>query len=407
MRKGIYKDPVHGTWYINVKVHVGNKLKVCKIRGYETKSQADADYERAVNAWIKDHEDHWKVMFFSDLVEQSKETRSLDVKLQTYRTDLSIFNKYLSYFNSFLIKDVFKQEVIMSWYRDFTRRTDVSTARKNKVITCFKRVLAYAYQHLYVDAQTYQVCDIILKKVRIGVQIKEEKTVWTREEFETFLDHIPTNKIWYPFFLLFGELGCRIGEIQGLMWKHFDPVNKTIYICQQVIEGTGEGIWKLDTPKTTASIRYDKLTDDMVSLLLELKRIEKGEDNEFIFNSATINKSSRFNTHKGTQNEPISRSAIRRALYKYIALAGVPRITPHGLRHSNTSWLCSQVTTVEDVKVISKRLGHSSTQVTLDTYAHILNSKENEMVNNLSTNRIRSLVGEKNPGKVGTTRNDA
>lgn len=379
MRKGIYKDARLGTWFIHTKVKIGDTFKDVKIRGYESKSAADHDYERAVNAWIKEHSPHCAVMFVKDILEEERASRKLDVKLQTLRGDDAIASKYFSSFSSLLLKDVFKKEFIESWYRDFANNPTISTARKNKVIIRFKAVLAYAYQHLYIDAPTYQICDVLLKRIRVGIEVKEEKTVWTREEYDRFIDAIPTNQIWYPLFLLMGELGCRIGELQGLMWKHFNQIDKTIYICQQVIEGTGEGHWVIDTPKTSNSIRYDRLTDEMVDMLIELRTIMNGSDEDFIFG----------------KSKPLSRHAIRNALYRFTAKARVPKITPHGLRHSNTSWLVSQVETVEDVQVISKRLGHSSTQVTLDTYAHVLHSKENEMINALGRKRKSLSVGEK------------
>lgn len=391
MRKGIYKDERLGTWFINTKVKIGDDFKVVKIRGYSSKSEADHDYERAVNAWIKDHTPHCTAMFVSDLFAEEHDSRRLDVKLQTLRSDDAINRKYFSSFYSSLLSDVLNKDFITSWYRAFVNRNDISTARKNKVILRLKTVLAYAYQHMYVDAPTYQLCDVILKRIKTGIEVKEEKTVWTRDEFDRFIDAIPENEIWYPLFLLMGELGCRIGELQGLMWKHFNPGDKTIYICQQVIEGTGQGTWIIDTPKTATSIRYDRLTDEMVELLSELKEIVGGKENDFIFGG----------------NKPVSRNSIRRALYRFSAQAGVPHITPHGLRHSNTSWLISQVETVEDVKVVSKRLGHSDVSITLNTYAHILNSKESDMVNILSRKRKVLSVGEKNVEKSEKRQNVA
>lgn len=389
MRKGIYKDERLGTWYINTKVKVGDDFKVVKIRGYSSKSEADHDYERAVNAWIKEHTPHCSVMFFKDLIAEERENRKLDVKLQTLRCDDTINNKYFSSWYSSLLSDVLTKVHIETWYRSFANRNDISTPRKNKVIIRLKTVLAYAYQHLYIDAPTYQICDVILKRIKTGIEVKDEKQIWTRDEYDRFIDAIPTDEIWYPLFLLMGELGCRIGELQGLMWKHFNAEDKTIYICQQVIEGTGQGKWIIDTPKTATSIRYDRLTDDMVEILSELKEIMGGKDNDFIFG--------------GTK--PISRNSIRRALYRLSTQAGVPIITPHGLRHSNTSWLISQVETVEDVKVVSKRLGHSDVSITLNTYAHILNSKESEMVGVLSRKHKALSLGEKKHKKCEITQN--
>lgn len=391
MRKGIYKDEKRGTWFIHVKVQVNDEYKDATIRGYSSKGEANADYDRAIQEWVKKHTKHCKAMFFSDLLNECRLDRSTSIKIQTLRVDDSIYSKYLNpAFGNQLIENVFKKDVISDWYSGFVTDTTITVNRKNKVITRFKDVLAHAYRHLYIDAPTYQICDVMLKHIRENIVQKKEKDVWTREEYEKFIDAIPTDVIWYPFFVLFGELGCRIGEIQGLMWKHFDADKKLIFIRQQVIEGTGEGHWIIETPKTASSIRYNRLTDETTALLQELKTIMHGSDEEFIFNSAALNHLNKYNTHTGNKNEPMSRSAIRRAMYKYCVLAEVRKITPHGIRHSNASWLVETVETMEDVKVISNRLGHSSTQMTLDTYSHVLNSRESTMIGVLSS-RKRSM----------------
>ena len=383
MRKGIYKDIKRGTWFISCKVKVNDEFKDVTIRGYSSKSEANADYERAIQEWVKKHTKHCKVLFFQDLLAEVRKDRSTTVKIQTLRADDSVYSKYLlPKFNRWLIEDVFKKDNMTDWYNTFISDSTITTNRKNKVITRFKDVLAYAYRHMYIDAPTYQICDVILKNLRVNIVQKHEKDIWTREEFEQFIDAIPSDKLWYPFFILFGELGCRIGEIQGLMWKHFDYDKKLVFINQQVIEGTGDG-WTIETPKTSSSIRYNRLTDDTADLLMELKTIMHGGDDDFIFGG----------------KRPTSRHAIRDAMYKYVALAGVRKITPHGIRHSNASWLVETVETMEDVKVISNRLGHSSTQMTLDTYSHVLKSRESAMIGVLSGRRRAISVTEKNGKK--------
>ncbi len=381
MRKGIYKDEKRGTWFIHIKVEVNGEYKDATIRGYSSKSEANADYERAVAEWVKNHTNHCQSIFFNDLLAEVKKDRSISVKLQTLRADDSIYSKYLSpVFGNQLIENVFNKDTIKEWYNSFVEDTTISVKRKNKVITRFKDVLAYAYRHLYVDAPTYQICDVVLKHIRENVIQRKEKDVWSREEYEQFIDVIPSDSIWYPFFILFGELGCRIGEIQGLQWKHVDFDKGNIFICQQVIEGTGEGHWIIETPKTSSSIRYNRLTEETTALLLELKNIVRGKNEDFIFGGS----------------KPKSRHAIRNAMYKYSALAGVHKITPHGMRHSNASWLVETVETMEDVKVISNRLGHSSTQMTLDTYSHVLNSRETSMIGVLGGRKRALSVSEKN-----------
>jgi len=49
----------------------------------------------------------------------------------------------------------------------------------------------------------------------------------------------------------------------------------------------------------------------------------------------------------------------------------LPRITPHGFRHTHASLLLEAG---ESVKVVQQRLGHENSKVTLDIYAHITNN---------------------------------
>ncbi len=50
-------------------------------------------------------------------------------------------------------------------------------------------------------------------------------------------------------------------------------------------------------------------------------------------------------------------------------------ITPYVLRHTHTSYLLSKGIPIE---YISKRLGHSSISITLDTYSHLLDEHKKE-----------------------------
>lgn len=364
MRKGIYKDNRTGTWYITTRIKINDKYHTVTKRGYLSKGDADNAYTKVIEDYIKAHSAIYKAMTFDDLINEEQEDRLTEVKLQTLDKEQCISKKYmLNQFSGMPIKEVLNKTTVQLWYRNVLTLL-VSTDRKNRIINIFKNVLRFAYQHFYIDPNTFQECDVILRKIRTGFEIKEEKQIYSREEYEMFMDAIPKNDKYYILFSLFFELGCRIGELQGLQWKHFNEDTSEIYICQQVIYGLGNGTYTIDTPKTATSVRYNKLTDSMCSILKEYKEIIQPKDNDFLFFGKT----------------PISRHAIRNKMHYYSKKAGIKYITPHGIRHSNTTWLLGNTSTVEDVKVVSKRLGHSSTQITLDTYAHILHSNESSLL---------------------------
>ena len=51
----------------------------------------------------------------------------------------------------------------------------------------------------------------------------------------------------------------------------------------------------------------------------------------------------------------------------------LPKISIHGLRHTHATILLLKG---ENIKVISERLGHNSTQITWNTYSHVLPEME-------------------------------
>ena len=66
---------------------------------------------------------------------------------------------------------------------------------------------------------------------------------------------------------------------------------------------------------------------------------------------------------------PMIKSTIGRIIARYAKLAGVPVIQAKGLRHSHVSFLINEINA--SVLIVSKRLGHSSPEITLKHYAHL------------------------------------
>jgi integrase len=58
------------------------------------------------------------------------------------------------------------------------------------------------------------------------------------------------------------------------------------------------------------------------------------------------------------------------------------KITYHQLRHTNASLL---IATGTDVVTLSGRLGHGDKNITLNTYSHIIKSKEEKAANSMDT----------------------
>ena len=77
------------------------------------------------------------------------------------------------------------------------------------------------------------------------------------------------------------------------------------------------------------------------------------------------------------EGHPINPNNLYRNFDAIVAAAGVKRIPPHGMRHTHATLLLAAGT---PIKVVSERLGHAKTSITLDTYAHVLPDMQDRAV---------------------------
>lgn len=86
------------------------------------------------------------------------------------------------------------------------------------------------------------------------------------------------------------------------------------------------------------------------------------------------------------------KSTLARIIERYADLAGVKKIQGKGLRHSNASYLINEFNV--SVLILSKRLGHSSPEITLKHYAHLWSGAD-ENVAELMAGNIKINTAEK------------
>ena len=80
-------------------------------------------------------------------------------------------------------------------------------------------------------------------------------------------------------------------------------------------------------------------------------------------------------------SSPIGEMTIRRVMESHIEASGVTKITVHGIRHSNATWLLNNPNlSMAEIGKISERLGHESKKVTLDIYYHLVKNVDDKNI---------------------------
>ncbi|RAL25934.1 site-specific integrase [Thermoflavimicrobium daqui] len=202
---------------------------------------------------------------------------------------------------------------------------------------------------------------------------EKEKQTWTIQEVNQFL-HYTKNEPLHVAYLLAIYTGMRKGEILGLRWKDCDLEQGRISVKNVLARTSKELIFQ--EPKTKGSKRNIQITPDVIQALKQHKR--KQNENRLKLGHAYQDHDLVVCTSLGT---PMIPRNLTRHFDRMIKESGVPRIRFHDLRHSHATIMLQLG---EHPKVVSERLGHSRTGITLDIYSHVIPTMQEKAAQNFS-----------------------
>lgn len=193
-----------------------------------------------------------------------------------------------------------------------------------------------------------------------------EITVLEPEELIRFLINSLQRRFGAPLLLLLASTGVRPSEAYALRWEDVDLVGGRIHINRTLVRYTGG--YQFDRPKTKRSQRLVTLNASMVTLLEALKVAMRPSPSDLVF--------------PNTVGEPLHGSTVYHKIFTPV-LQSTPKLCDvkkrtlrmYDLRHSHATHLLLRNT---HPKIVSERLGHSTVQITLDTYSHVLPSMQYE-----------------------------
>jgi integrase len=206
------------------------------------------------------------------------------------------------------------------------------------------------------------------RHVRHGDEPRAEIRPLTREEAHSFVTTIESH--WpdlYPFFLCALRTGMRLGELLALQWGDIDFSGRFIEVQRNLVSG------RVTTPKNTLRRRVDmsvQLTESFERHHLAAKTaaLKSGKPAPpWVFTNRT--------------GEPLDGDNLRRRVFlPALTKAKLRQVRLHDLRHTYASLLIQQG---ESLAYVKEQLGHSSIQVTVDVYGHLVPGSNRTAVDKL------------------------
>nr|DAT07447.1 MAG TPA: Integrase [Caudoviricetes sp.] len=329
------------TWAYKVYYYDNGKQKAVSKSGFKTKAEAkDASVIRE-NEMLQGKNFSKERTFLADYMENWRKLYKDDVVSLKTLQQIKIVTNYVRENYNLMLKDITHEN-----YQEFLNKVAENHAKETvkKYHTYVKAALKYAIRTNILSVNPAE--GAILKGVDSKTK-KEELKFLSLDEFkaleEALVKDIRADYTTRYIILFSMYTGARFGECLGLTWDCVDFENEKIKIEKgfdyQFTNDFTEG-------KTKSSKRTIDVSQRILTLLDELPR------------------------NKNVVFERVSNNAVNKSLHKALLRAGIKKkVTFHALRHTHASILLSKGV---QLLTVSKRLGHSDPNITLQTYAHIL-----------------------------------
>lgn len=199
-----------------------------------------------------------------------------------------------------------------------------------------------------------------IEQVEAATQPPSAVMVWTPDQLGEFLDFVASDPLG-PLFHLVGYRGLRRGEACGQRWIDVDLETAELTVAVQLVQD-GWTVYE-SPPKSDAGERVVALDDATVTALREHRR--RQSERRLEMGAAWTDSGRVFTREDGSQLHP---AHVTWRFGQLVKEAGLPPISLHGLRHGAASVMLAAGV---GMKIVQETLGHSTIQLTSDTYTSV------------------------------------
>lgn len=185
-----------------------------------------------------------------------------------------------------------------------------------------------------------------------------------------------------------GAIGLRWGEMAGLRVGRVDRRRRRLDVAEAVTESTGAIVWGTPKNHERRSVPYPRFLAEQLDLLCAGKA---SADTVFTSPNGQVLRSGNF--RRNTFDRAVEALHERHP--------GLPKITPHSLRHTAASLAISSGASVLSIQ---RMLGHASAAMTLDVYSDLFDDDLDAVAEALDQRARNTSVGKMwaNPASAKT-----
>lgn len=381
----------HGSWWFNVLADrdpITQKRKQVARGGFKTKRDAEtalADLVTQIRTGVFTDDKGATVSEWLDTWLARKEKNGLrPATVKIYRQHIDDYLK--PSLGTLRLRDIRPGHVA-----DLLDKLQAGSGKAGKALSpntvtrvhaCLRSALSTAVKMRLVTFNAAR--DVELPKVT-----RKRVRPWQPEELGAFLDSVQDVRL-AALFETVAASGMRRGEACGLRWDDLDPEQRIIVVKQQLTERAGDdsiceycsgnhqGL-RFAAPKTESGEYRTIELDQVTAGVLLHHQVQQGME-KMAWGHGYADHGLVFCREDGNPLNPSKVSDLFHRLTDKVMMPKDPanpagdkaplrRVRLHDLRHGQASLMLAAGV---DMNIVSKRLGHSRSSFTADTYAHML-----------------------------------
>lgn len=393
---------------------VDGKRKFLSKSGFKTKSEAEKEGVIAYNDYLNTGNSFSASdMSYSDFLDYWLENYCyINLKYHTIEGYSNIIKNHIKpnigYFRL--------SQITRSTLQEFINKIYVNKSFSKNFLNNIKKVIKgsfiYAYETDFIKVNPA----IGLKLPKYDIPPEDPAHIFTNEEINLILDRFKNNHCVYYAFLTAYCTGLRIAEVFALTWDDIDFYNKTISINKNIlkknqaggtkqrhISGNSTTVWYFGTCKTETSYRTIPIGDTLVNALKEYKQEQEEHRKNYGDTYMKHYKKTVINPYNNKQEIKIINAhaeidvALPEVKLVFLKNNGVFEGTDsckypfkvihyelgipcrfHDFRDTHATRL---IEAGDDIKAVSKRLGHRNIDTTYNIYVRVTEKMESETAN--------------------------